>query len=638
MNIGRYYISGYEGPYYFNGQISDVKIYNRALSASEILDLYQGKEVSGAILDMPLSDKTGFKDISGNGYHGTNNGASIIGEAASFDGTDDYIDLGNPTSLNFPSNGKFTIAYWLKWDGPMGAGDSHQCVISKGTHCGTNYTHLVAESNNRLNIYINGDCGVELGSVDNYVNNDGNWHYYVQTYNGTSITLYKDGGNKKTSSSGISSTTTSSNITIGQVSGGSYPFNGQIADIQIYNRDLSEAEIKSLYAKGRSNAGSVGITTGSLNKGLILDMPLKSKNGRAEATTNLSYLYDSDLNWNNPWNNSGTATWNSNDTSINPPDIAGKENYKIVSMRKDTSGNSHVGVGNANITTNTVYTVSTWVYLDTVASPSGIQPYIRPQPDNQNRGDLYYNGITSWNQWPKRQWIRISRTFTSPAENASSLYISSYLNTAGDKIYYFAPQIEQKDHLTPFTGPARLDQTADTTPYGNHGTIYGATVGTNYTTFTAANDNKVAVTVSQALPNSVSIWFSGNSLSGAYYLYGKSDTYNGVYIYTESGSSFVAVRVNNVNYQYTWTYSTGWHNLITVRDGTNIIAYMDGILLGSQTDTTTAYNTALEAVGSRGTSNYDFNGNLANFKIYNRALSASEIKSLFDKERSQFGV
>ena len=57
-------------------------------------------------------------DISGNGNHGTVHGASISADrfgqenqAYFFDGVDDYIDLGNSTSLN-PAN-LITVSAWV---------------------------------------------------------------------------------------------------------------------------------------------------------------------------------------------------------------------------------------------------------------------------------------------------------------------------------------------------------------------------------------------------------------------------------------------------------------------------------------------------------------------------------------------
>ena len=58
-------------------------------------------------------------DESGNGIHGTVIGATLtedrlgnIGRAYEFDGSDDYIEVGNSESLNFTSS--FTVSLWIR--------------------------------------------------------------------------------------------------------------------------------------------------------------------------------------------------------------------------------------------------------------------------------------------------------------------------------------------------------------------------------------------------------------------------------------------------------------------------------------------------------------------------------------------
>ena len=72
-------ISGYSnGAEIFNGLIDEVRIYNRALTESEIQRLYEGKSVNpeGLILHYDASKVIGntWIDLSGNGNHGTIHG------------------------------------------------------------------------------------------------------------------------------------------------------------------------------------------------------------------------------------------------------------------------------------------------------------------------------------------------------------------------------------------------------------------------------------------------------------------------------------------------------------------------------------------------------------------------------------
>lgn len=84
-----------------------------------------------------------------------------------------------------------------------------------------------------------------------------------------------------------------------------------------------------------------------------------------------------------------------------------------------------------------------------------------------------------------------------------------------------------------------------------------------------------------------------------------------------------------------------WHNYVGTYDNTTINVYKDGILFdskthssGGQLDTESASTTIAR---SPGTSEY-LDGSLSIVKIYNRALSATEITQNFNAQRARFGV
>ena len=211
-------------------------------------------------------------------------------------------------------------------------------------------------------------------------------------------------------------------------------------------------------------------TKNIVTDGLVLDLNSRIKSSfRDNLPTENSARVDT---WQSIWNNSGTATWNSNDTNVPRffPDIT------VHSMVKDTNGNSHLGVGyttNISEGVECTYSLYVWIPSSNSAGMSGSPPYMRPQPANYNAVTLNYNGSTSWGSWPRDQWIRIEGTAT-PTSNAnggiSTAYISSYLNTAGDVVYYTAPQFENKSSATPFVSGSRSQNTTwyDLSGYGNN--------------------------------------------------------------------------------------------------------------------------------------------------------------------------
>jgi len=201
----------------------------------------------------------------------------------------------------------------------------------------------------------------------------------------------------------------------------------------------------------------MGVSIGPkiVTDGLLINLDAKDLNSfPGESTTNLSYQSDNSLSWRSSWVNSGAATWSSNDLTIDPP----FPGYSVLSELVTTTGSLHMGCGNAAVTTSTEYTASVWFWQNEPII-GGSSPYCRPQPHNTNQGYLEYKGSSSWNTWPSNRWIRISKTFTTPATDVTSMYISSYGGSTGNKYAFYAPQIEQKSYMTNFTGPQRTNTT-----------------------------------------------------------------------------------------------------------------------------------------------------------------------------------
>ena len=171
--------------YYFNGQISDVRIYNTVLTSDQVNELYQERssvynfeEKNNLKLHLPLNHS--LKDISGNGYNGSffggnpsyvenykgdNNGA------LSFDGVDDYVDMGHIPVINFQRTDNFTINCWVNVDGISGSsyeyndflGQMYSGSAQRGWYIQQHLTYLYltiragSSSNNyQLTVYPNG--------------------------------------------------------------------------------------------------------------------------------------------------------------------------------------------------------------------------------------------------------------------------------------------------------------------------------------------------------------------------------------------------------------------------------------------------------------------------------------------------
>ena len=255
----------------FLGHLDDVRIYNRALSAAEVQQLYKSGAVtvghSDAIISNGLVGYWTFDgpsidwhtntvaDMSGQGNTGTLISMSTtssptpgkIGQALNFNGSSNYIDLGMPFSLVISN--AITLSVWEK----SSVGNVQQSMISRWG--GSSSYSLVKNfatggTPNEVKFLVSGTSNVRLDASATL--DDGKWHLVTATYNGAIQAIYVDGTLVASQESTGSITDNGGPVTIGNqwVTSDQY-FNGQLDDVRIYNRALSASEIKQLYNAGR---------------------------------------------------------------------------------------------------------------------------------------------------------------------------------------------------------------------------------------------------------------------------------------------------------------------------------------------------------------------------------------------------
>ena len=105
--------------------------------------------------------------------------------------------------------------------------------------------------------------------------------------------------------------------------------------------------------------------------------------------------------------------------------------------------------------------------------------------------------------------------------------------------------------------------------------------------------------------------------------------------------------LSTVDLAYLWsgqnTLINGqWNNVVATFDGTYKRIYVNGNLVATSsalTGTITQNTTGYAYIGAYGNlAGYYFNGNIADTKVYNRALTATEIQQNFNALRGRFGV
>jgi hypothetical protein len=206
-----------------------------------------------------LGSGTIWTDVSGNNNSGSltngptfsnENGGSIV-----FDGVDDYVAVGNPSSLNISS--QITLSAWVNL--PLYSG-SFVDIIAKGLSFGGSDAsyYLGIINDGRFSFEIVGAGRVRrsilLSAAITSTFND-RWIHFMGTYNGTLQNLYVNGDLRGTNTySALDIDITTGNVNVGGTPS-ARRITGKIAQVSIYNRVLTPQEILQNYNATRSRFG-----------------------------------------------------------------------------------------------------------------------------------------------------------------------------------------------------------------------------------------------------------------------------------------------------------------------------------------------------------------------------------------------
>lgn len=229
----------------------------------------------------------GANDESGHGNNGIVNGATLTTDrfgnsesAYAFDGIDDFIDLGNDSSLS-PSNA-VTLVAWYKTVSFVGTGNNS--IIDKGYHShekpfyqyhlgvtGNKYSHSTASFIGSVSI-LEQNKWLQTGSDFWQV---GSWYNLVLVYDGSEARYYVNGNlidSEKVNGAMVDS---GKNTYIGTFSNLSYFTPGVIDDVRIYNRSLSEQEVQQLYhlKENGQEMSCTELNIGTVSSNLDIHMP-----------------------------------------------------------------------------------------------------------------------------------------------------------------------------------------------------------------------------------------------------------------------------------------------------------------------------------------------------------------------------
>src|SRR3990167_3153817 len=162
-----------------------------------------------------------------------------FGKGISCDGSLDYIQV--PASNIKGITNKFSCSVWAKAN-PWTAND---CITGQTSGAGLSdgWSFMLTSTNIKfwVNHYQNYIASVAVSDLTI-------WHHYIGIYDGANVSIYVDGV-LTTGSALTGNMTTTSDLQIGAAGpgGGVQDYTGQISQVAIFNRVLTQQEVTALY-------------------------------------------------------------------------------------------------------------------------------------------------------------------------------------------------------------------------------------------------------------------------------------------------------------------------------------------------------------------------------------------------------
>ncbi|MDH4262559.1 MAG: hypothetical protein OEV78_05870 [Spirochaetia bacterium] len=518
------------------------------------------------------------------------------------------------------------------------------------------------------------------GGAANFTVDTTKWTHVAAVQSGTAIKLYANGKLISSANTCVALGDSGLPLLIGKRSDGNF-FMGSIADVRVYARALNEGELNELaqdaLPANLGNTGATGLLShymfdGVINTSNALDSgPLGITIANAGGTTavvgkdgELSGAFSYVTGYHSTFNYSGLPTGNHPRTLctwVSPNDfmntsvpvsygLPGSNNYQEFGIVIDSTGMAWAWVGNFQVVDVDRLPLNTWSHVCAVHTGTATQLFV----NGKQKGSANYTLATPA---PGGTNAIVLADRTDPLPGAFRYHgkiddVRIYNNALT------ADQIRQLAVQVPSGLVARYDFTdnggvgdtlKDTSGWNNNltnnGAVYaaaggrfGAGDGAYIFAGTLASGNWLNTTTSSGFPignaaRTICAWYKPN---GIY----VDPIYNGVVYY--AGSDKMGFNVSNDNKTATiyttyggfstfpsLTQNNTWNLACVIDNGNNTQSfYVNGSLMSGAAYTMATANPVVY-IGNMGSPNYySFNGTIDDVRVYNRALTANEIRTL----------
>jgi hypothetical protein len=225
----------------------------------------------GLVLSLDASDRNSYVsgsttwfDVSGNNVTGSFSGSTftnVNGGVVNFNGTSNYIDLGNPSALDITTG--ITHNIWLNASSARVSGNNGIFMKGRNPDPGggsqSNTLIYITTANTYAVLYGKNDGLVGVGV--SYPMTYDTWVCYTSTYNQTVQKLYRNGIEivNQTAQTGSIYNTNQTGVQIGAdvryTLAAGRQYSGSIGLVQVYNRALSATEVLQNYNAQKTRFG-----------------------------------------------------------------------------------------------------------------------------------------------------------------------------------------------------------------------------------------------------------------------------------------------------------------------------------------------------------------------------------------------
>jgi prepilin-type N-terminal cleavage/methylation domain-containing protein len=299
---------------------------------------------------------------------------------------------------------------------------------------------------------------------------------------------------------------------------------------------------------------------------------------------------------------------------------------------------------------------SGWIPLNFTTIASGAPLGSLPQdPLNQTSSNLFYTYTTDGKAYEVTSVMESSK-YRSQLSTNPPLTLYPGIEAAGTNLALSG--LWDPNGLVGYwnfeerSGSSTLDQSGNGntgswtgTPTGNNGTYYtGGKVGSYAGYFDGSTDyvdlSSSALASSSPSVVTIAVWVNISSWPAAWpgiVDFSEKGTYNSCPsawgLYNEAGTGIVVVENDLAKWQILKSsFLAGWNHIVAVWNGTNASMYINGIAAGSSFYDFNYCDTGNNAAIGRGSGSY-FNSLIDDVRIYNRALSAAEIRALYNAQK-----